>query len=897
VIEAGKTLLHYRFVDKIGEGGMGVVWRAVDTTLDREVAVKFLPEWGQSLRGQSPQAPSQDERFARFEREAKLLATLNHPNIAAIYGLHEADGVRFLAMELVAGEDLAERLKVGALGVEQSLRVALQIAEALETAHDSGVIHRDLKPANIRLTPDGKVKVLDFGLAKAFDPVMSSRSNDPAFSPTMTSAQTAAGMIMGTAAYMSPEQAAGQPADKRCDIWSFGVVLFEMLSGQRLFAGETVSHTLADVLRAELDWSRLPDDLPRSIRRLLERCLERDPQRRLRDIGEARVALQDSLAAAGESVSKQVASERVEDASPARRSRLPWIVAAAAILVAAVSVGALLMPDRRAPEQVGRFTITSPNSGNLRMGDGRAIAISRDGRLVVTRGGNGSDAVLYQRAIGEFEPREIPGTSGARLPLFSPDGRWLAFVTSRGFFKVNLAGGAPIQVGTYLTSPFGATWSTDGHIYFASSGEIWKLPEGGGESVSIATPDLEKMTGLRLPEALPSGRALLLSTVPGRGEPGRLMALDLKSGKMNDLGLQGTDPRYLSAGHLLFVQANQVMTVGFDERRLEVKGTPVPALERVWIDDTLMQLAVADNGTAVYLPQRPGETQQLVLVDREGSTSPIVSSPLPFATCNDPRLSRDGRHLVVSVANGAVWIIDLETETPTRVSESGFYPLWSPDGAIVTFTTNRNKSFDLYRLPVDLSLPEFTLLDRENNLRTADWAPDGTLIFREEIPGKGMDLWIWPDSEDAESMKPLLSGPDDELAPTVSPDGQWMAYVSDQSGRDEIYVSDFPQPGSRLQVSVAGGTSPAWAPDGKSLYYLEGIQFIEVRIATEPGLRILERKPLFSGNFVQYRWMRQYDVHPDGEHFVMIENPPRGDVEVITNWFTELGELLARSAG
>jgi serine/threonine-protein kinase len=880
VIEAGKTLLHYRLVDKIGEGGMGVVWRAVDTSLDREVAVKVLPEWGQSPRGQSPTPPTPDERFARFEREAKLLATLNHPNIAAIYGLHEAEGVRFLAMELVAGEDLAERLKVGAIGVEQSSRFALQIAEALETAHDSGVIHRDLKPANIRLTPDGKVKVLDFGLAKAFDPVVSSRSNDPAFSPTMTSAQTAAGMIMGTAAYMSPEQAAGQPADKRCDIWSFGVVLFEMLSGQRLFAGETVSHTLADVLRAELDWSRLPDELPRSIRRLLERCLDRNPQRRLRDIGEARVALQDSLATAGESVPKQAASERAEDASPARRSKLPWIVAAAAILVAAVSVGALLMPDRSAPEQVGRFTLTSPNSGK-----------------VVTRGGSGSDAVLYQRAIGEFESREIPGTSGARLPLFSPDGRWLAFITSRGFFKVNLAGGAPIQVGTYSTSPFGATWSTDGYIYFASSGEIWKLPEGGGESVSIAAPDLEKMTGLRLPEALPSGRALLLSTVPGGGEPGRLMSLDLKSGKLEDLGLQGTNPRYLGTGHLLFVQADQVMAVAFDEQRLEVKGTPIPVLDRVWIDDTLMQLSVADNGTAVYLPQRPGETQQLVLVDREGSISPVVSSPLPFATCNDPRLSRDGRHLVVSVANGAVWVIDLETETPTRVSESGFYPLWSPDGSIVTFTTNRNKSFDLYRLPVDLSRPEFTLLDRENNLRTADWAPDGTLIFREEIPGKGMDLWIWPDSDDEESMKMLLSGPDDELAPTVSPDGRWMAYVSDQSGRDEIYVTDFPQPGSRLQVSVAGGTSPAWAPDGKSLYYLEGNQLIEVRIATEPGLRILERKPLFSGNFVQYRWMRQYDVHPDGEHFVMIENPPRGDVEVITNWFAELEEVLARSAG
>jgi serine/threonine-protein kinase len=495
-LESEQNLLHYRLVEKIGEGGMGVVWKAVDTTLDREVAIKILPD----------QFAQDTERLARFEREAKLLASLNHPNIAAVFGLHESDLTRFLAMELVAGEDLSERLSRGAMTVESALRTAMSVAEALEAAHENGVIHRDLKPANIRQALDDRVKVLDFGLAKAFDAV-SGESSDPSLSPTMTSAGTMAGMILGTASYMSPEQAAGQPTDKRCDIWAFGVVLCEMLTGQRLFEGETVSHTLADVLRADIDLDRLPTGVPRSIRRLLARCLDRNPKRRLRDIGEARVVIEDALAGAGEDDSGETEPPLAAVPPPGKRA-VAWSVAAVATVIALISLAMLLMPERVAPERVGHFTVTSPNSGNLRQGDGLAIAISRDGRMIVTRGGSGNDDVLYLRAIDDFVPRVIVGTSGARLPFFSPDGKWLAFVTSRGFWKVNLTGGAPISVGAFGAAPFGASWSSDGNIYFSSAGEIWKIPATGGEAQSIAVFERDEGRRLTNPHVLPSGRAL-----------------------------------------------------------------------------------------------------------------------------------------------------------------------------------------------------------------------------------------------------------------------------------------------------------------------------------------------------------------------------------------------------
>lgn len=391
---------------------------------------------------------------------------------------------------------------------------------------------------------------------------------------------------------------------------------------------------------------------------------------------------------------------------------------------------------------------------------------------------------------------------------------------------------------------------------------------------------------------LPGARALLCNTLQAPGTPGELFALDLESKELKPLGIAGTDPRYLPTGQLMFAQGNQVLVVDFDLEALAPRGTPAPVLSRVWIDSGQIQADVANDGTVVYLPRGPGETQSLVSVDRNGKVEPLVPDGLPFSSLNDPRLSPDGDRLVLSADTGAIWMVDLSTQTPTLLSESGFYPVWSPAGGEIVFSTSRGKTFDVMRVPIDLSRPEELLLDQENNLRTMDWTRKGELVIREEIPGKGMDLRYWPDLTDESSIRVLMDGPDDELAPVVSPDDRWMAYVSDYSGSDEIYVTSFPETGARSKVSIKGGNSPTWSPDGKELYYFEGRRFVAVSVETTPAFRVLGRRTLLEGEFVQYRWSRQYDVAPDGNRFVMIKNPARRDVEVITNWFAELRKLV-----
>jgi len=474
----GTMLSQFEIKAKLGKGGMGEVWRAADSKLDRDVALKILPT----------EFAADSERLARFEREAKVLASMNHPNIAHLYGLEtieQGDGDEagstsrpqtFLVMELVEGEDLSERIARGPIPVDQALPIALQIARALEAAHERGVIHRDLKPANVRLNPDGAVKVLDFGLAKAFDPTPDS---DTEHSATITSAGTIAGLVLGTAAYMSPEQAAGQPTDRRCDIWSFGVLLHEMLTGDRLFDGETISHTLADVLRAPIELGELPAELPPSVGKLVERCLERDRMRRLRDIGEARIVLSDAIN--GVETSPLVVDPGRGE-TPSKASLLPWVIAATAAVVAAVGFFARSNDVAPSPEPVRRFALEVPNSGNTRQGDGRAVAISSDGRSVVTRGGSGAEDMLHIRHMDDFKANGIEGTVNGRSPIFSPDDRWIAFVDASGLQKVRSTGGPSVFLTQFPSSPDGIDWADDGWIYYAHQGEIWRISEDGGES-------------------------------------------------------------------------------------------------------------------------------------------------------------------------------------------------------------------------------------------------------------------------------------------------------------------------------------------------------------------------------------------------------------------------------
>ena len=707
-IEPGGSLLHYRLVEKIGEGGMGVVWKAVDTTLDREVAIKILPD----------SFAAEPERLARFEIEARVLASLNHPHIAGIYGTHEADGTRFLSMELVPGEDLSTVLERGPMPPERALSIARQIAEAVEAAHDSGVIHRDLKPANVRLTQDGKAKVLDFGLAKAYDP---GTASDPMHSATLTSAGTVAGLVLGTAAYMSPEQASGQPTDRRADIWSFGVMLHEMLSNERLFAGETISHTLADVLRAPIELDSLPADTPPSLRRLVERCLDRDRTRRLRDIGEARIVIEDLISNPHEPAH---ADSSIGGPVVRPASRWPWVVAGLAAVLAVVGFVWNPSAEPTAAEATRRFAVEMPNSGNTRQGDGLAIAISANGRSVVTRAGAGTEDMLYLRSIDDFVPKPIDGTANGRNPFFSPDDRWIAFLSGTYLRKVRATGGASVLIGSTHSSPNGMDWADDGNIYSAYQGKIWKISADGGKEEPLSSPDLDEQR-LAHPFVLAGSRTILCNTATAPGLSGRLQALDLETLTLKDLDMAGSDPRYLPTGHVLFSQSERVFVASFDLDRLEFTGTPFAVHPRAWVDQGQMQLDVAADGTVAYLPFSKGEGQALVAVDLDGKVEPLLPDGLPFVSLNDPRMSRDGRQLLLSVEGGAIYMIDLDTKTPTLMSESGFYPLWSPDGREIVFSTSRGDSFDVYRRPVDLSRPEQVWLDHDNNLRSGDWTPTG----------------------------------------------------------------------------------------------------------------------------------------------------------------------------
>jgi hypothetical protein len=735
--EIGQTVSHFKIVEKLGAGGMGVVYRAEDSYLDRQVAIKVLPD----IFSGDP------ERLARFEREAKLLASLNHPNIAAIHGFEEAGGKRFLVMELVEGETLAQRISKGPLPVDETLDVCRQIAEGLEAAHEKGVIHRDLKPANVKITPEGKVKVLDFGLAKAFHEEVAAA--DASKSPTLTDEMTRPGVILGTAAYMPPEQAKGKAVDKRADIWAFGCILYECLTGKRAFQGETVSETIAKILEGAPDWDALSENAPPAMCKLVRWCLQKDQGRRLHDIADARMEI-------AEGFGQPFISE------PAPKSKINFTWMAIAVIFVLLSGGIaewLIMGNLRTlpPVSVGRFTIELPPGTQLTRdvhGATRTeLALSPDGRYLVfsaSADGTEAEARLYLRAMERDKAEPIPGAEGARAPFFSPDGQWLAFWAKGKLSKVLLSGGIPIPLCDCRAIPMGASWGPDAKIIIGTElGALQSVSTGGGKLEALTTLDPTKEATHRLPQFLPGGKAALFTVMPFfAGTQARIEALLLDSGKRKVLIEDGADARFVSTGHLVFLQEGRLMAVPFDPERLEIKAPAVPIAENVMqaTNETdsarnsgAGQFNFSTSGSLAYVPGGifPDPDRQLFWVNRQGKAEPIASFGKQPVYC--PRLSPDGQKLAYTTLGkkANVWVYDLARGVPTQLTAEGRASAvsWTPDGTRITFGYSKAGIRNIFQIPWEQSGPIDRLTTRDYNQHPGSWSPDGRfLTFVENGP-------------------------------------------------------------------------------------------------------------------------------------------------------------------
>ena len=792
----GRQLGSYQVVAFLDAGAMGEVYRARDTKLEREVAIKVLPD----LLARDP------ERLAGFEREAKLLAAVNHPNIGAIYGLEEDDGLRYLVLELVPGETLAERLGAGALGVKEALRICGQVANALEAAHEKGIIHRDLKPGNIKLDPKNDVKVLDFGIAKSLSD-----------GPSAGEAKPQDGVILGTAAYMSPEQARGKPVDRRADIWSVGCLLYETLTGKRVFERETVADTLTAVLEKEPNWEALPDGTPWSLQSLLRRCLEKDPRRRFHDMADVRIQIEESL-----DEPTTVSPMEVAVAQPAQWKRaLPWSVAAAIAVVAAVAIGSLTRPG---PRPLLKFVITPPPTALLADNETIDLAISPDGRRIVFVAERGDSTQLYVRRLDELEAKPIPGTEGAgAFPFFSPDGEWVGFFANGKLKKVSLAGGRPITICDAGSRWSGGAWTPQDTIVFAAASGapeiqgLYRVPTGGGQSEPLAIPAHEK--GVRrysCPKILPGGKVVLFDA--HNEDDTEIWALSLENGQQKILVDEAVNPYYVSTGYLVYQKRPNVLgpspsavwAAPFDLAGLEVRGDSVLILEGIRGFD----FAASGDGTLVYVPGAPRSQRTLVWVDRDGTQRVVTKSERAYSW---PKISPDGKRVAVGI-DGDVWIYDTEEDWFRQLTLEGKdnrVPAWTPDGKWVIFSSDRDgPAMNIYRQPADGSGQAERLTTSEFSHWPMSLSPDGSVLAFHELGAKGdFDIGILEMDVDAKP-RPLIASPSFERTPSFSPDGQWLAYVSDESGRRHVYVTPYPELDVKWLVSgEQGGRVPSWSPD------------------------------------------------------------------------------------
>ena len=896
MLSVGTQLAHYEILGLLGAGGMGEVYRARDLKLKREVAIKTLPE----------EFSRDADRVSRFQREAEVLAALNHPNIAIIHDVQEANETRFLVMELVEGETLAQRIQHGPIPVEEALEIGGHICEALEAAHERGVVHRDLKPANVKITPDGKVKVLDFGLAKAV-PSGARGAAVGSNSPTFTLGGIEGGVILGTASYMSPEQATGKSVDRRADIWTFGVVLWEMLVGAQLFSGETVSHTLADVLRAETDFSKLPAKTPAPIRELLKRCLDRDVKTRLRDIGEARVAIQRWL---------QNPAPEANAAPSQSRSRwtstLGWIAAGALVLM----FGGLWFwtwPATSDPRTVVRFASTLPLA-NVENG----LAFSRDGSRLAFVGG--PQQQIYVRMMDQIEARPLPGTEGAFFLSFSPDGEWISFVSNGRFRerlgtmtgdmrlkKVSLSGGPP-QTLAEFSGPVAPhqTWGEDGNILF-DDGPLKSISSNGGQVKTVAALDEKNgerfFTGLQL---LPGARAILASTSTNTTLQ-RVVVVNPKTGERKVLLERAGIASYLpvkpgsSSGHIIYYDplSGSLMAVPFDAGALVLTGSPIPLLEDVRsITGPYGAFAFSESGTLAYVPGAAlqGPRRTLVWVDRKGVEQPL---PLPPRSYSNLRLSPDGERAVFTIFDPSTgrsdnWVYDLIRGAPSRMTSENFnsLPVWTPDGKRLVWATGANQLSKkaLVSGPADNSGPPTVLLP-DSGIPEAI-SPDGKLIV---IRGDNQSgTLIFSLAEPPSPTNPQVFGEKQALGARFSPDGQLIAYTSNESGRNEVYVQSFSGPSGKWTISTNGGQAPSWSRSGRELFYRQGNRLMAVAIERGPSFRASKPAALFEQGYFN----NVSAVSPDGMRFLVIkdapsvEKPPEGPLQIIVNWSEELVRRL-----
>jgi serine/threonine-protein kinase len=873
----GKTISHYRIQEKLGGGGMGVVYKAQDTKLKRTVALKVLP----------PDRVADPNRKRRFIQEARAASALNHPNIITIYDIDEAEGVHFIAMEYVAGKTLDRLIARRGLPVNEALKYAVQMAAALAKAHAAGIVHRDLKPTNVMVTDEGLVKVLDFGLAKLTEAATGGEGETVA----TLEPRTEEGTIVGTVGYMSPEQAKGKTVDNGTDIWAFGCILYECLTGQPAFKRETNSETLASILKDEPDWTVLPGNVPGQIRSLLHRCLQKDPSFRLQDIGDGRIEIQEFLAA-------PVEAATVKKRAPLMRlfwQRFPWIMA---LLMGIVAMVALWHPLTKEPASVlapRRFVIIPPASKELDYYNTSAgLSLSPDGMHLAFSCEGG----LFLRSMEELEAKPL---AAGTHPFFSPDGKWIGFFAGQQIRKISILGGSPqviCNIKGQMTQ--GGSWGTDDTIIFSETGSLWQVRASGGEPEKlIPTKDHpnEEQGDYCWPHHLADGKAILFTIIKSPQDM-RIALLNLETRKEQVLIDKGTKPHYIPTGHLVYSWENDILAARFDIAHFKVIGPSIPITQDVlaplWYGQALF--SVSETGTLAYVPETTAGSMTLAWMEQSGKMEPL---PLQPARYGCPRISPDGKRILFTRLDrkNKIWIYDLERQTLRRLmDEDGdeWLPVWTPDGERVAFNSTRQGSVQgrMYWKSVEGDEPPERLVEEENWPCPHSFSPDGKLLaFRMISEETGYDIWMLP-MDGKKKPWAYLQTKAFESWPKFSPNGKWISYVSDESGQLEVYVRPS-QPSIRIhqQVSNDGGQEPLWSPDGREVYYMKQNKIVAVPFQGEPSLKVGKPRTVLEGDFLfipGHDYLGGYDISPDGRRFLVVTGGEPKTMTVVLNWFEEL---------